>query len=397
MAKVWPKLYTVLFWLGISALSPCAVGQMSDRCAPGWSMLNRLREQLTADTSVDSLRLFQVSIQRHLGACPDIPDLWYYRAVVGDRLRDLKDAAFAREEAESRGSEALRARLNPFAAAGEVEAATLSGRIGEKYALVVGINEFEHAKHLNYAANDAIGIADILTDEKVGRFPKDHVLRLVNGEATLAGVRTAIGTIRERAKPDDLVVVYIASHGSPRGMDPNGVSYVVMHDTKIDTAANLYATSLQMIDLVEIMRRDVRAKRVVIILDTCFSGDATGSRVSLVHSPSPDLGPPSEFSAAADKFDDKNAKGVARVVISASKADEESQEDAKLQHGYFTYFLLDALKKNGGSSPLSEIFESVRERTQQTVRERYNLLQTPTIRGTAEGMSIVLGAPSGGQ
>jgi hypothetical protein len=381
----------------LAALAPAAAGQMSDRCAPGWSMLNRVREQLTAETSVDALKLLQVSIQRHLGACPDIPDLWYYRAVVGDRLRDTKDATFARKEAESRGSGAFFARVNPFASGGEVAAATLSSRIGEKYAVVVGINEFEHAQPLHFAVNDAIGVADTLSDPKVGRFPKDHVVRLTDGAATLNGVRTAIGTIRERAKSDDLVVVYIASHGSPRGMDPNGVSYVAMHDTKIDTAANLYATSLQMIDLVEMMRRDVLAKRVVIILDTCFSGNATSSRVSLVHSPSPDLGPPSEFSVAADKFEDKNAKGIARVVISASRADEESQEDAKLQHGYFTYFLLEALKKNSGTSPLGEVFESARERTSQTVHDRFNLTQNPTIRGTAEGLSIVMGAPSGGQ
>ncbi len=389
------KLGAFLCMAALAGSAPNVTGQMSDRCSPGWSTLNRLREQLTPETPVDMLKLIQVSIQRHLAACPDIPDLWYYRAVVGDRLRDSKDATFARKEAESRGSEALRERVNPFTSAGEAGAATLSSQIREKYAVVVGINEFEHARQLSFAVNDATSFADLLSDKSVGRFPKENVLRLMDGDATLGGVRTAIGTIRGRAKADDLVVVYIASHGSPRSMDPNGVSYVVMHDTKFDTAANLYATSLQMIDLVEVMRRDIRAQRVVIVLDTCFSGDVT--RGGLVHSPNIEIGPQSEFSAAADKFEDKNAKGVARVVISASRADEESQEDAKLQHGYFTYFLLEALKKNGATSPLGEIFQSVRDHTAQTVHERFNLSQTPTIRGTPEGLSIVLGAPAGAQ
>jgi hypothetical protein len=375
----------------LAAVAPVASAQMSDRCSPGWSMLNRLREQLTPETTIDSLKLLQVSIQRHLTACREIPDLWYYRALVDERIKDTKDATYSRQQAESFGSEALRAKFNPFVKSEEAAPVALSSSIREKYALVVGINEFEHAPHLNYAVNDAQGVADLLTDPQVGRFPKDNVQRLLNEEATLGGVRTAIGKIRERVKADDLVVVYIASHGSPRAVDPNGVSYVVMHDTKLDTAANLYATSLQMIDLVEIMRRDVQAKRVVLILDTCFSGQATGSRgVSLIHSPQ--AGPESEFSTATDKFEDATTKGVARVVISASRADEESREDSNLRHGFFTYFLLDALKKNGGMSPLNEVFQTVRERTSQTVHDRFSVSQTPTIRGTAEGMSIVLGA-----
>ena len=59
--------------------------------------------------------------------------------------------------------------------------------------------------------------------------------------------------------------------------DPNGVSYVVVHDTNLDDAATLYATSLQMIDLVQQINREIKARRVVLVLDTCFSGDALTS------------------------------------------------------------------------------------------------------------------------
>jgi uncharacterized caspase-like protein len=391
------KLHVFCGLAMLSALAPLSKGQMSDRCSPGWSMLNQLREQLAPDLSGDALQLLQVRIQRHLRACPEIPDLWYYRALVDDRLKDTKDATLSRKEAESRGSGALRGQLNPFdpKAAPEPAVAALPNRIRQKFALVVGINEFENAPRLNYAVNDAQGVADALTDQQAGRFPTENVFRLVNQEATLTGVRTAIGKIRERAGPEDLVVIYIASHGSPRQDDPNGVSYVVMHDTKIDNAADLYATSLQMIELVEILGRDMRAKREVLILDTCYSGDATGTRGMRVHSPNSDVGPQSEFSAAADRFEDKTVKGVARVVISASRADEQSREDPKLQHGFFTYFLLDSLRKNGGMSPLSEVFQSVHDRTSQAVRERFGVSQTPTVRSTSEGLNIVLGLAGG--
>jgi len=255
---------------------------------------------------------------------------------------------------------------------------------------VVGIDEFEHAPALRFAANDASGVADLLADPQTGRFERGNVRCLLNQQATLAAFRTAIGEIRAVTREDDLVVVYIASHGSPRESDPNGVSYVLMHDTKVDTAANLYATSLQMIDLVEILRRDVKARRVVLLLDTCFSGGATGVRGVAVHTPS--AGPESEFSTAADRFEDRTAKGAARVVISASRAGEPSREAEDLRHGYFTYFLLEAIKKDQGMSPLGEIFQFVHDWTVAAVRVS-GASQTPTMRNTPEGLNIRIGAP----
>jgi hypothetical protein len=367
--------------------------QMMDRCSPGWSMLNQLREQLTPETPQETLELLHVSIAKRLENCRGIPDLWYYRALVSERVHDLKDANYARQKAAEQGSQALLGKVSPFDAPPPVVAAKLSPTIGEKYALVVGINEFEHASSLRFAVNDAESVADLLADPQVGRFRKSNVFRLTNGDATLQGVKTAIGEIRARAKEDDLIVVYIASHGSPREEDPNGVSYILMHDTKFNDAANLYATSLQMIYLVDILRRDVRAKRVALILDTCFSGDATSSRGVVVHTPNKAVGPASDFSVAADRIEDKAPDGAARVVISASRANEQSLEDNG--HGYFTRFLLEALRQNGGANSMRDVFQVVHDRTVDAVRERFGargMTQTPTLRSTPAGLDIVLGA-----
>ncbi|HWC99871.1 MAG TPA: caspase family protein [Candidatus Sulfopaludibacter sp.] len=375
-------------------LAPVVYGQVADRCSPGWSMLNLLREQLTPDTPQETLELMQARIGRRLAACREIPDLWYYRSVVAERLHDAKDAAYARKEAASLNSEALRGKLNPFDAA-PVAAPVLPAAMGQKYAVVVGINKFVSAPELHFAVNDARGFAGVLEDPQVGRFRKENVTTLVDDDATLSGIRTAIGTVRERVKPEDLVVIYIASHGSPRASDPNGVSYVITHDTKLDTAANLYATSLQMIDLVEILRRDVKARRVVLILDTCFSGDATGERGVAIHTSDAAAGPATEFSVATDRFEDKST-GSARVVISASRANEQSREDPALQHGYFTYYLLEALRNHDGKTPLSDVFQFVHDHTLKAVQDKFGVSQTPTMRNTPEGLSLVLGAVPGG-
>ena len=385
-------LFVSVFLAAVATPLHC---QMVDRCSPGWSMLDLLREQLTPATPRETLELLQAGVTKRLENCRGIPDLWYYRALIGERLHDQKDAAYARKEAAALDSVALLAKVDPFDAA-KAASARLSPRVRDKYALVVGVNEFQHAPPLRSAVNDAQSMADLLTDPQIGRFRKSNVFCILNQAATLEGVKTAIGEIRSRAQADDLIFVYIASHGSPREDDPNGVSYILMHDTKRDTAADLYATSLQMIYLVDILRRDVRAKRVVLVLDTCFSGDATAGGAA-VHTANAAVGAATAFSVAADRFEDEAPDGAARVVISASRAEEQSQEDSDTGHGYFTRFLLDVLREKGGASPLREVFQSVHDRTSTAVRERYasfGLTQTPTLRSTPAGLDIVLGAPA---
>ena len=41
---------------------------------------------------------------------------------------------------------------------------------------------------------------------------------------------------------------------------------------------------------------------------------------------------------------ERMSQGTGRIVLSASQVDEESLESPALRHGYFTYFLLQALK-----------------------------------------------------
>ena len=84
--------------------------------------------------------------------------------------------------------------------------------------------------------------------------------------------------------------------------------------------------------------------------------------------------------------------GAARVVISASRAGEQSQEDRDSGHGYFTRFLLDALREKEGGATVRDLFQTVHERTAAAVRAR-GLVQTPTMRSTPAGLEIVLGAP----
>ena len=206
---------------------------------------------------------------------------------------------------------------------------------------------------------------------------------LLDGEATLQNIRTAIGWVRERADRDDLLLLYFASHGSPRELDPNGVSYILTNDTDTTDVATLYGTSLQMIDLVENISRDIRAARVVLVLDTCYSGDATISHhrgLKIVRDPG------ASYSVALRRL--MTVPG--RAVVASSQADEQSMESAQRKNGYFTHFLLEGLRRTQGAGTLDELFGYVRERVSTTVRAELGREQNPVLSSGPHANEIVL-------
>lgn len=366
--------------------------QYSDACSPGWSYLNKLKEEVNAETSKEDLQQYQSAVTRRLHNCPQIPDLWYYRYLIGQRLNDTKDANYAFRQATELHSSMLATKVT-LPSNAPPPAPPLPKTIHNKWALVVGIGNFADPSvpALHYTVNDATAFAQYLTNPNTGRFAKDHVITLYNGQATLLGIRTAIGELRAKVQPDDLLVVYMASHGSPRDSDPNGVSYIITYDTKLDSAANLYATSLQMIDLAQLLRTDIKAQRVALVLDTCFSGDATNSRGVAPANPAGPASAPKQFSGALTTF----TVGGPRVVLAASTGDEQSWETDALKHGYFTYYLLQALSQNNGEIPVEKAFDAARDATKAAVWKDHHAEQIPTIQEKDNGGALVLGAPAG--
>jgi uncharacterized caspase-like protein len=418
-------------FIGILALLLAAVPLAfadADSCNGALSALNRVKEEVSPKLSADTpagkqkLQTMASTLERGTRVCRDFGELWFYRMAVAHRLGLEKDAAYAKSKADDLGytSDFDPFSLPPSAAPppppkssspsqppGTAPSPTPTptpGKVRQKWALVVGIDSFTDKRipTLHYSVKDSSDFVDFLKDPKGGQFDPTHIIHLANDKATLEGIREGLGHLRINAQPDDLVVVYLSSHGSPRDVDPNGVSYVVVHDTNLDDAATLYATSLQMIDLVQQINREVRARRVVLVLDTCFSGDALtsleagsgGSAAKGFSMPAQQeksaepSGPPA-FSAAF-----QNLKiGYGRAVITASRASQESWESAKLQNGYFTHYLLDALRTSHGQESLDHLFPEVRTLVSTHVKAEVGASQDPSYEFSEGADSIVLGTP----
>ena len=371
------------------ALIGCAtLRAQDDRCGAGRDLVVQALERVTPssndDAFEDSLQLLKHAVQ----ICGELGDAWYYRSLVEQRLGHTALAQYAKTKASEFGSDAMQQGLNPFVlstpvapsanaaprgstaheTSGGPTPAPVAGPVQQKWALVIGIGQFsDHAvPALHFTTSDANAFAAELKDAAVGRFPADNVHVLTDAQATTRNIKEQLNWIARHAQPNDLVVIYVASHGSPRGLDSvGGASYIITYDTEIDNADNpnedaLYATALPMVDLANTVATRMKAMRTAVILDTCFSGSAAnGAKL---------MGTGVANAAPSQAMLTRMSEGTGRIVLAASSAGEESLESAQLQHGYFTWFLLQTLKASGGLTPLSQVFASVSRQVQQAVQ-----------------------------
>ena len=99
----------------------------------------------------------------------------------------------------------------------QVQAALRQAPLQDKWAVLIGIDKFRNQTipPLRFAKKDALDFARFLVEK--GNFAQDHVLILTNELATKFNIEDALGDdwLPRRAGPDDLIVFFASTHGSP--------------------------------------------------------------------------------------------------------------------------------------------------------------------------------------
>jgi len=251
----------------------------------------------------------------------------------------------------------------------------------EIWAVVIGINRYKRFPPLKYSVNDAQEFYRYLVD--VNQVPQDHVWLLLDEDATLEKLRSTLGTqLRRYAGRDDMVIIYLAGHGTTErdASSPDGdglEKYILPHNAD---PRDLYASAMPMSEVARIFNR-ISSERLVFISDTCYSGASGGRTV-------PVMGARGSVSGA---FLDRLSQGRGRVILTASDANEVSVERDELQHGVFTFYLLEALKGKGdldgnGIITFDEVYRYVSTKVPQATGQE----QHPVKKGEMTG-DIVLG------
>ena len=392
----------VLILLCSYFVSTTARGQA--RCGAGKDLVVQALERVQADSGAAQLEDADQLLKRAIELCSDLGDAWYYRSLVEGKLGHAQLANYAMRQAQLFPSDASSERLDPFVLstprARGLETATPgqqptpSGGPAQKWALVIGIASFEDKviPPLNYTASDAKSFADVLLSPQYGHFKQENVHILLNDQATTRHIKEQLNWLARSAAPNDLVVVYIAAHGSPREVDTAGVSYIITHDTDIGTDPNnpdidsLYATALPMVDLANAVATRVRAERTAIFLDTCFSGNAAQPEKKLM---APGIASGSVAPATLDHI----KQGSGRIIFTASGVNEESLESDSIKHGFFTYYLVQALQQQNGAIPLSQAFAYVQQHVHSRAQTEAHAEQNPVLSRSEGDTDFSLGAP----
>lgn len=312
---------------------------------------------------------------RALDEYPSFGDAHYYRYLCLKRLnreKPLQDNAL--EKAVRYRSEALGDRRDPFVLAVPKIYDNLAA-VGQKWALVVGISRFQPdtgAESLKCPANDATAFAALLRDPDVGRFPEHQVFELVNEHATTAAIKSRLNTIATKAKSDDVVLIYLSTHGSSRSDDIRQVSYLYTYDTNISSRDDIFGTALPMVEVSSIISSRCLSQRTVLVFDTCHSGAG--------------------IAAEALSSDDVNRlrEGAGRFVLSSCQANQRSYENS--EHGYFTASLIETLQRRRGCIRLSELFTAVGKDVSLRVQKEVNKPQDPIMFRSKNAAEIILGA-----
>jgi hypothetical protein len=232
--------------------------------------------------------------------------------------------------------------------------------ITDKWAFIVGLNHFANfpQNSLRYCVADATALRDFLVNE--AGFKANHVYLLTDEQATTANIKRVMTELLPRAiRPDDLVLLYFSTHGTP---EMGGENFIVTYD--FDGKGG---TGVPMSTLSKMIKSDIPSNRIVTLIDTCFSGNAK------------DL----DGGRALDDV----ITGCGQLILTACNSQETSLEDPKIQHGYFTYYLIDSLRKQ---RKIISSFDMTRDMVQSHTQSEHGHSQHPVLKKYWTGNDVMI-------
>jgi len=260
--------------------------------------------------------------------------------------------------------------------------------VSDKWAIVIGVSNFKDPSiNLKYAAKDATDFRNFLVTHE--NFKADHVQLMTDANATKEKIISKLGDgwLGHVAKKDDLVLIYVSSHGSA-AQDDVGVNFLVTYDTD---KSKLVSTGLPMQWLTKIIQEQVHSGRVVVILDVCHSGAAAATPKS---SDIADIDDDEQSDSTTAAKVDSGGKGIARgrginaselslgsgqIVLCSSLANQISWESKNYPNSVFTKRLMEALQCNGADTTLKQAYEQLRASVGTEVLGDRGAVQTPDL------------------
>lgn len=192
---------------------------------------------------------------------------------------------------------------------------------GEYWALIIGIDKYQHAPKLESAVKDATAVRDVLQERY--RFARDRVIELLDGRATRVNIEHALYMLSRQVGPEDSVLIYYAGHGQYE--EDGKLAWWI----PVDAEPKQPGTFIMDVAILNYVR-GMKAKHVYLVVDSCFSGTLFGTRVM----------PPIDDQWFARLYAKSSRWGL------TSGATEPVADYGKGGHSVFAYHFLTLLKEN---------------------------------------------------
>ena len=239
-------------------------------------------------------------------------------------------------------------QIRPIAGANRVEAVAVNQQqtesepafldlnaAGEKrlpslHIVTIGINHYRDSRFdLDYGVPDAKAVLQRISQSIAGVFQRVIAYQMFDEAASRAKILEMLAALRQ-IPPDDVLVIYIASHGEIVGND----WYLVPYDANFRSEEDIARTGIGAKDLRDAVSR-LAAQRIMLMIDSCKSGGS--------------------IDVLASAIDKKVLRSLGReagvAILAASRKDQLAAELPSLGHGAFTYVVLDALAGKADQNP----------------------------------------------
>lgn len=281
------------------------------------------------------------------------------------------------------------------------------------YVVSIGTSNYNGDRlDLNYADQDATIMAQAIEAAGGRLFPKEEKLEiyclttakqdstgLENTEvkwrfANKKNIKAVINSLQSKAKPEDIIVLYLSGHGLSYGTGDANQFYYLTHEISsedmLSSADTRQKYTVSSGELTEWMKA-IPALKQVLVIDACNSGKVVEELTTNTRNLN------SSQIRALDRMKDRTGM----FVLSGSAADKVSYEASEFGQGLLTYALLQGMRgvatrqtADGNYVDIMKLFQYARDEVPR-LAESISGIQTPMLAFPNQGASFDIGIVDG--
>ena len=242
----------------------------------------------------------------------------------------------------------------------------IAASAGEKWALLVGVNEYQNdISPLRFCVSDVVSFREslidvcgyepgnvfLMTDQKTGADYPTHV-----------NVVKRLGLLSQRINAEDTFVFYFSGHGISKGEQ----SFLLTANSDSTTLDTLELTAIPLGKVQEILSR-IKANQMLSIIDACRNDPSSGRGDDdnlLTDTFARDL--------KLKRQNESSNKPAVSATLYACSVGERAYEWSQVNHGIFSYYLLEGINGKAANSKGSVTITDLADYTQTKVNEWAN-------------------------